>query len=89
MCSVTASNAKQPGLDSRCPHNRWDWWLRPVTLLLGDKDIGMELVPTHSITLLSLKWLAALVFEAPDHMELWHCTVVGWYKAQDPINTTI
>ena len=62
MCSVTASNAKQPGLDSRCPHNRWDWWLRPVTLLLGDKDMGMELV---SITWFSLKWLAAaLALEA-------------------------
>ena len=22
----------------------------------------------------------------PDHMELWHCTRVGWYKAQDSIN---
>ena len=24
--------------------NRWDWWLSPVTLLLGDKDIWMVLV---------------------------------------------
>ena len=35
-----------------------------------------------------------VVYSVPDpddvstrkHMELWHCTSVGWYKAQDPIN---
>ena len=36
-----------------------------ITLLLGDKDIGMKLVTQVSITWLSLKWLAAaLVLEA-------------------------
>ena len=60
-----------------------------VSLLLGDKDIGMELVTQVSIIWLWLKWLAtAMVLEeewSPDHIELWHCTRVGWYKAQDPI----
>ena len=37
MCSGTPSHAKHTGFDSRCTHNRRDWWL-----LLGDKDIGME-----------------------------------------------
>ena len=36
-----------------------------ITLLLGDKDIGMKLVTQVSTTWLSLKWLAAaLVLEA-------------------------
>ena len=37
---VTASHAKHPGFDSRRLHNRRDWWHSPVTLLLGDKDMG-------------------------------------------------
>ena len=39
MCSVTASHARHPGLDSRRPHNCWDWLHSPVTLLLGDRDM--------------------------------------------------
>ena len=37
--SGLASNAKDPGFDSRHPHNRQDWWHSPVNLLLGDKDM--------------------------------------------------
>ena len=37
-------STKHPGFDSRRPHTPRAWWLNPLTLLLGDKDIGMELV---------------------------------------------
>ena len=55
MCSsVTASHAKKPGLDYCRPHSRWDWWL------------SANVVTKDSLTLFSLKWLAAaaLVLEA-------------------------
>ena len=32
--------AQHPWFDSRRQHNCQDWWLSPVTLLLGDKDMG-------------------------------------------------
>ena len=37
MCSVTALYPKHPGFDSRHPHNHQDWWLSPLTLLLGTR----------------------------------------------------
>ena len=40
-----------PGFDSRHPHNHQDWGLSPLTLLLGNKDNGMELVSQVSIGL--------------------------------------
>ena len=40
MCSVTTIHAQHPGFDSRRLHNCRDWWLSPVTLLLGDKNMG-------------------------------------------------
>ena len=55
MCSVTASHAKHPGFDSRCPHNRRDWWHSPVTLLLGDKD--MEWLEKSSLNALLVSWI--------------------------------
>ena len=55
MCSVTASHAKHPGFDSRCPHNRRDWWHSPVTLLLGDKD--MEWLEESSLVTLLVSWI--------------------------------
>ena len=71
MCSVTASHAKHPGLDSCRLHNRRDW-LIPVTLQLGDKDMGWSWL----ITWLSLKWLAdALVLEA-EWSRIWEIPLV-------------
>ena len=55
MCSVTALHAKHPGFDSRCPHNRQDWWHSPVTLLLGDKD--MEWLEESSLVTLLVSWI--------------------------------
>ena len=55
MCSVTASHAKHPGFNSRCPHNRRDWWHSPVTLLLGDKD--MEWLEKSSLVTLLVSWI--------------------------------
>ena len=55
MCSVTALHAKHPGSDSRCPHNRWDWWHSPLALLLGDKDI--EWLENSSLITLLVSWI--------------------------------
>ena len=103
MCNVTASLAKHPRYDSRRPKQSSGLVLSPVTLLLGDKHIGMELVTQVFITWLGLKLLAvALVLIAMWSrvceilllMTTWicgvaHCTRVGWYKVQDPINHAV
>ena len=42
--SIAAPQAGNPGSIHAAHTNRPDWWLNPVTLLLGDKDIWMVLV---------------------------------------------
>ena len=42
--SIAAPQAGNLGLIPVVHTNCQDWWLSPVTLLLGDKDIGMVLV---------------------------------------------
>ena len=93
---VVSQLAKHPGFDSHRLHNCPDWWLNPVSLLLGDKDNGMDLLTQVSSTWLNLKWLsAALVLKAewswvceihtgPDHIELWHCTRVFVVQGTGP-----
>ena len=48
--------------DSRCLHNRRDWLHSPVTLLLGDKDTGIELV--YNLVNLEMALATAIAFEA-------------------------
>ena len=42
MCSVTASHAQHPRIESRRFHNRRDWWLSPVTLLYWGTSLWDE-----------------------------------------------
>ena len=88
MFIVTASHAKHPGFDSRCPHNRRDCMVaqscNPATGGQGTV-IGIKLIIHVCITWLSLKWLAAaLVLEAewsrvceiPLFLNTWNCGIL-------------
>ena len=88
MCSVTASHAKHPVFDSSRLHNCQDWWTR---IWDGAGNPGLyNLVELEMASCCIGPWSRVESDlgdpTGPDHMELWHCTRVGWYKAQDSIN---
>ena len=89
LCGVTAAHTKDHGFCSCHPHNSQDRWLSPVTLLLGDKDIGMELVTQVSINWLGLKRLVAALAPEAEWIGSMrsHCMVLtSWIWARHALN---